>query len=83
MLITVLPSTLQNDSVQLHGVTDKPYYVQPNRGSVMENSLVADHTFRPSTIFEEEKTAYKGTSDAANVLENGATIEATDYASKR
>lgn len=85
-ICTAIPSSLQNDSIHLHSVTDKPSYVKANNSSIMENGRFANHTFKPDTIPEEEADANKNASifiETEDILDSVATVEATDYASER
>ena len=52
----------------------------------MENGQLANHTFKPDTIPEEEVDTNKNTSifiETEDIPNSVATVEATDYASER
>ena len=78
---------MQNDSIHLHSVTDKPSFVNMNNGSVIESDQFGNNTFKPTTISEEEEMdANKNASifiENDGIMDNVATVEATDYASER
>ena len=74
---------MQNDSVQLHGFTDKHFFAPPINSSIVENGdQFGNHTFKPSTIPEEETTNDHFIKNEY-ALDNPDTVEATDYASER
>ena len=83
-----IPSSLQNDSIHLHSVTDKPVFVQINNSSIIESNQFGNNTFKPTvTIPEEEKYTIpeedskdSGCTDNEDYLND---VKATDYASER
>lgn len=84
-IYTAIPSSLQNDSIHLHSVTDKPVFVHQNNSSILESNHFANHTFKPNTIPEEENTNNNNSIfvETEDILDNATTVEATDYANER
>jgi len=75
---------LQDNSVHLHSVTDKPIFAQPNSNSIVENSSFANNS---NTIPEEEEESTNKSVpiyiEDKNILSNpSCVIEATDYNSE-
>ena len=79
LFCTVIPSTLQDNSVHLHSVTDKPIFAQPNSNSIVENSSFANNS---NIIPEEEESTNKSVPiyiEDEEILSNPVcVIEATD-----
>jgi len=73
---------LQDNSVHLHSVTDKPIFAQPNSNSIVENSSFANN----SNTKPEEENSNKNVPiyiEYENILSNPVcVIEATDYDSE-
>ena len=86
-IYTAIPSSLQNDSIHLHSVTDKPSFAHVNNSSIMESNQFGNNSYKPATTIPEEETdANKNASifiENDGITDSIATVEATDYASER
>ena len=80
-----MPSSLQNDSIHLDSVTEKPVFTHTNNSSIIESSQFGTNTFKPTTTPEKEKLtiAEETTTDnKASVCIDEDNPTATDYASE-
>ena len=77
---------MQNDSIQLHSVTEKPAFTHTNNSSIIESGQFGTNSFKPTSIPEKEKHTIPEettTNNTASIHIDKDDPTATYYASER